>query len=991
MRSLKKLTAIILAVCLLIGVPLSVDVGAVATSMNGSAPFALRQALVVPDEWNTGLPSDRCVSLYFTGDVQIDTEKVGAVITIHGGSSMSNCTGQTTANYSSTTSKNNLGIWEAEIKTSTALGMVNNYYLELVNENITISNIITCLKADSQYPAWRHICVRLFDKEENNDGIIDGITAGTATLAQGKYDCNATGQTASSNGHDCLDMVLTTIDDGNSMPLMTAEYNETTQIITMNFSKEVVRRPGTGAVNVDHNNPTVLRVVDQNGEYIYKNNETGAYVAESELTSATGYTLLGTDANYVDITYDAAYSNLPFRGTSWAIDLTSDYHTTVNTISGTCASEVFNQCKQIAEESGFYVAIAVEENAKDRYNRTTLTKANGESLNNGRLDSVFHDSTLIPLMATASHGLKGDRAVAIIYPKVDTDIEAVLESGTAYSFMNADTGREITVGGTSDFVVNAVEGGYTIKVGDQYVDLANTALSATEIVYPIYARANERYQIVVNNGMLKDTDEGTTNVATLTVDGADSNAIYTGWYLTKAGEQKPLKIMPVGDSITAGVNPDTLPYRLGWRDDLSKALDDDLDRYVFVGSQSTTASINKGSTTYVATLDDTVLGRHEAYPGSGLASRTVDNTTYPAIYDKISTTIPKYTPDVVLLMAGVNDLANEISLNGLNDAAKSKLSGRTKWVYDRIQDKSDNQATVIFSTLTPTTQSEALASAVEWYNGKMLEAVETLAANEANVGKIMLADSFSAFDDLSKDLSSDKLHLSMHGDVHVADAYEDVITSLYDANGKKVTLAEKLNNAKSGDVVTVPYDTTLSNVVLNAGVVLDLNGKRLTVDTLASFGDVIDGSNGNGYLVVTKNNVLLSTSESKLPLYDDAVSGFRFYDNPVINGGSKNRTETSIKYGMILNLPNAYAYDLLAANADVEIAMELNFTVNATNKTLRYVFQRSTVQKYVDTVKADPDTIYAITLTVMGLDDSITVPDAITPRLTAFNGSALVD
>lgn len=84
MKHLKKLTALILAVCMLIGMPLSLDVSATGRPDSGeyTMPFQLTQAISIPAEWNTGLVAERSVALYFTGNVTIDTANTKAYITL---------------------------------------------------------------------------------------------------------------------------------------------------------------------------------------------------------------------------------------------------------------------------------------------------------------------------------------------------------------------------------------------------------------------------------------------------------------------------------------------------------------------------------------------------------------------------------------------------------------------------------------------------------------------------------------------------------------------------------------------------------------------------------------------------------------------------------------------------------------------------------------------------------------------------------------------
>ena len=64
MKNLKKITAMILAVCMLIGLPLSMDVAATG---DADGDFRLLQAMMIPEHWeNTSLDRDTQVALYFS-------------------------------------------------------------------------------------------------------------------------------------------------------------------------------------------------------------------------------------------------------------------------------------------------------------------------------------------------------------------------------------------------------------------------------------------------------------------------------------------------------------------------------------------------------------------------------------------------------------------------------------------------------------------------------------------------------------------------------------------------------------------------------------------------------------------------------------------------------------------------------------------------------------------------------------------------------------
>lgn len=81
MKNMKKLTALILAVCMLVGMPLSIDVA--ATGERTDKGFRLVQAMMIPEHWkNTSLDRDTQLALYFTGDVTKISSNVKAYIGI---------------------------------------------------------------------------------------------------------------------------------------------------------------------------------------------------------------------------------------------------------------------------------------------------------------------------------------------------------------------------------------------------------------------------------------------------------------------------------------------------------------------------------------------------------------------------------------------------------------------------------------------------------------------------------------------------------------------------------------------------------------------------------------------------------------------------------------------------------------------------------------------------------------------------------------------
>jgi lysophospholipase L1-like esterase len=113
---------------------------------------------------------------------------------------------------------------------------------------------------------------------------------------------------------------------------------------------------------------------------------------------------------------------------------------------------------------------------------------------------------------------------------------------------------------------------------------------------------------------------------------------------TTQGRNSVLRVMALGDSITAGVG--AFGSRIddgGYRGALAKLLAENGYRVKFVGSRSD----------YSAAIDDRA---HEGWPGYVLRSFPSDpgpGQLYGALVRKA---IHRYNPDLILLMAGTNDL-----------------------------------------------------------------------------------------------------------------------------------------------------------------------------------------------------------------------------------------------------------------------------------------------------------------------------------------------
>ena len=85
------------------------------------------------------------------------------------------------------------------------------------------------------------------------------------------------------------------------------------------------------------------------------------------------------------------------------------------------------------------------------------------------------------------------------------------------------------------------------------------------------------------------------------------------------------------------------------------------------------------------------------------------------------------------------------------------------------------------------------------------------------------------------------------------------------------TVAEALDAAVSGDVVKLNKDAEVADVKVAPGVTLDLNGHTLTAEYVAVFNtaNIADNSADNtGFLKVAMNNVIITTGNSQMPVWN---------------------------------------------------------------------------------------------------------------------------
>ena len=172
-------------------------------------------------------------------------------------------------------------------------------------------------------------------------------------------------------------------------------------------------------------------------------------------------------------------------------------------------------------------------------------------------------------------------------------------------------------------------------------------------------------------------------------------------------------------------------------------------------------------------------------------------------------------------------------------------------------------------------------------------------------------------------------------------------------------------------------DGSMASLSVNLGEVLDLNGHVLTVNSLASFGQIIDSVGGGGLIV---SNLAIMDNQW-LPVRDSSGC-YRFFQYQVESLGSKETANGAV-FGFSLDFEDANAYLTLLDSEDVQITV----TLKVGERTQSFAFSKTLLRRYVQLCSKYPDMRAAMKLNVTGigtLTDGTVI--TITPAITAAGG-----
>ncbi len=214
----------------------------------------------------------------------------------------------------------------------------------------------------------------------------------------------------------------------------------------------------------------------------------------------------------------------------------------------------------------------------------------------------------------------------------------------------------------------------------------------------------------------------------------------------------PVKIMPVGDSITEGKYTQG-----GYRKPLFDLLKANGYSVTFVGKEDNGDPAN--DTGFSKGMENP---NHEGYGSARIGMLLAGGTTEKHTALPIKTSLANNNPDVVLIMLGTNDI--------FGITATDKMQATLTKLVDSIFEQNPNIA-VVLASVPPILKVPARNADVDAYNAVIPGIVEK---EKALNHKIEFADIHSVFG--PTDLSGDKVHPSASGYTKMAALWYSVLT-----------------------------------------------------------------------------------------------------------------------------------------------------------------------------------------------------------------------
>jgi lysophospholipase L1-like esterase len=258
------------------------------------------------------------------------------------------------------------------------------------------------------------------------------------------------------------------------------------------------------------------------------------------------------------------------------------------------------------------------------------------------------------------------------------------------------------------------------------------------------------------NGTGGSATGGTSGSGGSATGGASGTGGKTGTYHPCPTDGTLCKIMPFGDSITDGYNSDTPG---GYRVELFHRALADGKKITFVGSGS-----NGPSTVDGAAFPPS----HEGHSGWTIAPAGGRS----GISTLVASVMPKYMPDIVLLMIGTNDAIDNYDM--------ANAPTRLKALIDSIYVQLPNVLIVVAQPIPSRGDASkgddtALSDRIKAFNATIPAVVKA----QADAGKhILIVDMFTPFNPTKASLIEDQWHPNLAGYVVLGDQWYSVLKSL---------------------------------------------------------------------------------------------------------------------------------------------------------------------------------------------------------------------
>jgi lysophospholipase L1-like esterase len=238
--------------------------------------------------------------------------------------------------------------------------------------------------------------------------------------------------------------------------------------------------------------------------------------------------------------------------------------------------------------------------------------------------------------------------------------------------------------------------------------------------------------------------------------GAFTGLLFCGHCFAFAGlinKGVPVKIMPVGDSITVGKYTEG-----GYRKPLYRMLKDNGYSVIFVGKEDNGNPAN--DTGFSTGMEDP---NHEGYGSARIGMLLNGGTTEKHTALPIKTSVANNHPDVVLVLLGTNDIFGITP----TDRMQQTMAKLVSTIF--LQNPN---VTVILASIPPISKIGATDADVNAYNAVLPGIV---AKEKALNHKLEFADIHSVFTDPA-DLSEDKVHPSATGYNKMAALWYSILT-----------------------------------------------------------------------------------------------------------------------------------------------------------------------------------------------------------------------